>query len=143
MTQVLLVAHGELAPAMKSSVEMIFGEVAFISAVSFYKSEGLDAITTKIQQAIAATDEPVFIFADLFCGTPYNASCSVAMTYPNREIEIISGMSLPLVLEVVTTIQSVNLREMADLVMTFSSETVKRFAIEKIETVESDDDDEL
>ncbi|MDD3016721.1 MAG: mannose/fructose/sorbose PTS transporter subunit IIA [Lactococcus chungangensis] len=138
MTQVLLVAHGELAPAMKNSVEMIFGEVPFFTAISFYKEEGLEAISTKIEQAIITTDEPIFIFADLFCGTPYNASCAVAMKYPNREIEIVSGMSLPLVLEVVTTVQTVCLRDMADLVMTFSNETVKRFSLDAI-----DDDDEL
>lgn len=138
MTQVLLMAHGELAPAMKNSVEMIFGEVPFFTAISFYKEEGLEAISTKIEQAIITTDEPIFIFADLFCGTPYNASCAVAMKYPNREIEIVSGMSLPLVLEVVTTIQTVNLREMTDLVMLFSKDTVKRF---EIEAIDRDDDD--
>ena len=138
MTQVLLVAHGELAPAMKNSVEMIFGEVPFFTAISFYKEEGLEAISTKIEQAIITTDEPIFIFADLFYGTTYNASCAVAMKYPNREIEIVSGMSLPLVLEVVTTVQTVCLRDMADLVMTFSNETVKRFSLDAI-----DDDDEL
>ncbi|GHU35719.1 PTS sorbose transporter subunit IIA [Bacilli bacterium] len=139
MTQVLLVAHGELAPAMKNSVEMIFGEVPFFTAIPFYKEEGLEAISTKIEQAIIAIDEPIFIFADLFCGTPYNASCAVAMKYPNREIEVISGMSLPLVLEVVTTIQTVNLREMTDLVMLFSRDTVKRFEVEAIDL----DDDAL
>lgn len=138
MTQVLLMAHGELAPAMKNSVEMIFGEVPFFTAISFYKEEGLEAISTKIEQAIITTDEPIFIFADLFCGTPYNASCAVVMKYPNREIEIVSGMSLPLVLEVVTTIQTVNLREMTDLVMLFSKDTVKRF---EIEAIDRDDDD--
>lgn len=138
MTQVLLVAHGELASAMKNSVEMIFGEVSFFTAIPFYKEEGLETISTKIEQAITAIDEPIFIFADLFCGTPYNASCAVAMKYPEREIEVISGMSLPLVLEVVTTVQSVCLCEMANLVMTFSSETVKRFNIENI-----DDEEEL
>ena len=138
MTQVLLVAHGELAPAMKNSVEMIFGEVAFFTPIPFYKEEGLEAISSKIEVAVTATDEPIFIFADLFCGTPYNASCAIAMKYPEREIEIVSGMSLPLVLEVVTTVQTVCLRDMADLVMTFSSETVKRFSLESI-----DDEDDL
>lgn len=138
MTQVLLVAHGELALAMKNSVEMIFGEVPFFTAIPFYKEEGLDAVSNRIEQAVKGTDESVFIFADLFCGTPYNAACAVAMKYRDREIEVVSGMSLPLLLEIVTTIQTVNIDEMANLVMVFASETTKRFVIDDIA-----EDDEL
>lgn len=136
MTKVLLVAHGKLAIEMKNSVEMIFGELPQFSAVEFSKHDGLESLSGKIDEQLGKSDEETFIITDLFCGTPYNASCSICMTRPELQIEVISGMSLPMILEVATMIDSNPLSQIIKLVKESAAETVKSFKEQAIKAEE-------
>lgn len=137
MNKVLLIAHGKLAKEMKISAEMIFGELSNVEAISFFKEEGLAAIEKKI---MAAMDEQskYLIVCDLFCGTPYNASCSVALNKSERTIEVVSGMSLPLLLEIATMINSTSLTELVDFLIDASKNVVKKFDKQLVEEEEED-----
>ena len=80
-------------------------------------------------------DASYLILTDLFCGTPYNASCAVAMKNPEREIDVISGMSLPIVLEAASMLGS-SLTEIVNHVTKISCDTVKAFKQHVIEEEE-------
>ncbi|MDH6364910.1 mannose/fructose/sorbose-specific phosphotransferase system IIA component [Enterococcus sp. PF1-24] len=136
MKQVILVAHGKLALEMKNSVEMIFGELPKFSAVEFCKEDGLDSLKEKINQAVTDSTEQVLILADLFCGTPYNASCAICMEDKGKEYEVVSGMSLPLVLEVASMIDNTNIKEIAEILKEVSMQTVRSFKGQEIEEEE-------
>ena len=127
MNKVILVAHGKLAHEMKKSAEMIFGTLPDFESIEFLKEEGLDTIQEK--------DASYLILTDLFCGTPYNASCAVAMKNPEREIDVISGMSLPIVLEAASMLGS-SLTEIVNHVTKISCDTVKAFKQQVIEEEE-------
>lgn len=135
MIETILVAHGRLAQEMKNSAEMIFGQLPNFQAIEFLKEEGLDSVQGKIQAAVANCDGPVLILTDLFCGTPYNAGCSVHMQ-SEREMEVMSGMSLPLVLEAATMCPSAKLSEIVEHLMAIPQDTVKAFSKTMIEEEE-------
>lgn len=137
MSSVVLVAHGKLANEMKNSAEMIFGELSDFQTVEFLKEDGFDSLKEKLQQVLNQTDESVIILADLFGGTPFNASCGLAMEYPQKKIEVISGMSLPLVLETATVYTDREAKAVADYLQEIASDTVRTFVIEE------DDEEEL
>ncbi|MEI5988836.1 PTS sugar transporter subunit IIA [Enterococcus crotali] len=136
MTKVLLVAHGKLAIEMKNSAEMIFGELSQFSAIEFSKQDGLESLSEKIIGQLGKPDEETFIITDLFCGTPYNASCSICMKRAELPIEVISGMSLPMLLEVATMIDANPLSQIIKLVKESAAETVKSFKEQAIEEEE-------
>lgn len=127
MSQVILVAHGRLGKEMKQSAEMIFGELRQFHSIDFYSEEGLDSISEKIINKMKALNEPVLIMTDLFCGTPYNASCAAALKNPQLETAIVSGMSLPLVLEVAAMINQQSIQEIASILPEIVGQTVKCF----------------
>lgn len=127
MMKIILVAHGKLADEMKNSTEMIYGNIPQCSSVNFYNNEGFDSIQNKLKNIIKHSKEPILIMTDLFCGTPYNASCAISIEMSNRDIEIISGMSLPLVLEAVS-MSSNGLTEDVNHLVNLSSDTVKVFS---------------
>ncbi|MGO3609247.1 PTS sugar transporter subunit IIA [Enterococcus devriesei] len=126
MNKVILVAHGKLAHEMKNSAEMIFGALPDFESVEFLKEEGLDTIQEKVIGAMKE-DASYLVLTDLFCGTPYNASCAVAMKNPEREIGIVSGMSLPIVLEVASMLQGSRLEDIVNHVTSIPCDTVKAF----------------
>ena len=126
MNKVILVAHGKLAHEMKNFAEMIFGALPDFESVEFLKEEGLDTIQEKVIGAMKE-DGSYLVLTDLFCGTPYNASCAVAMKNPEREIGIVSGMSLPIVLEVASMLQGSRLEDIVNHVTSIPCDTVKAF----------------
>lgn len=135
MKQIILVAHGNLGQEMKNSGEMIFGELSNFHPISFLKEEGLDSLSDKIFQQVTAAEETL-ILTDLFCGTPYNASCSVAMQHPDKTIEVLSGMSLPLILEAATMLQQQTVSDVANELKRMACEVVRSFKDQVIEEEE-------
>lgn len=131
MNKVILVAHGKLAQEMKNSSEMIFGSLPDFESLTFLKEEGLDTIQEKILASMKDENASYLILTDLFCGTPYNASCAVAMTNSDREIKVVSGMSLPIVLEVASMLDK-NLQTIVNHITSVSSDIVKVFNKQEI-----------
>ena len=135
MNKVILVAHGKLAHEMKNSAEMIFGALPDFESVEFLKEESLDTIQEKISAAMCEEKASYLVLTDLFCGTPYNASCAVAMKNPSREIEVVSGMSLPIVLEVASMLGK-SLQDIVNHATSIPCDTVKAFKQQVIEEEE-------
>lgn len=127
MKQIILVAHGNLGQEMKNSGEMIFGELPNFCPISFLKEEGLDSLTEKITWQVKKADETL-ILTDLFCGTPYNAGCSAAMKETDKTIEVLSGMSLPLILEAATNLEHKSVTEVAAELKAIACDVVKSFS---------------
>ncbi len=137
MTNLILVAHGRLAPETKASLEMIYGACPQALCVTFLPSEGFDTVRDKIADILPREGETLII-ADLFGGTPFNAACAVAMGEHAHAVEVISGMSLPLLLEAAALSQDTGAADMATQLTAASACIVRRFAPEAVA-----DDDEL
>lgn len=133
MTKIILVAHDELANAMKSSAEMIFGELPDFYPIAFTKEDGFDSLKSKIEQQIFQMEESVVILTDLFGGTPFNASSGIVLENEGRQIEVVSGMSLPLVLETAAMYKQNEPKVIVDYLQDICKETVKPFINEETE----------
>lgn len=136
MNHIILIGHGKLAYAMKNSAEMIFGKLNNFTAIDFLEGEGLDSLEIKIEDVIKKNSLPVLILADLFSGTPFNAACAVAMNNENRTIEILSGLSLPLVLEAASMNDSLGTNEISAHLVSISNDIVKPFSLDAIKDEE-------
>lgn len=101
MKGILLISHGDMAPGMKNSLTMFFGEdIKQFATLSLKAGMGADEFGQLLREKLEKVDsgDGVIIFADMFGGTP----CNQALQVVNDKIDLIVGMNLPVVMEVLS-----------------------------------------
>jgi PTS system mannose-specific IIA component len=109
MTGILVVTHSTLGEALIEAAELIMGsQIENLGSVSIDIREPAEALIKKIKTGIKKVnkDKGVIIFTDMFGGTPSNLSYSFLK---EGEIEVISGVNLPIL------IKAISIREKQDL----------------------------
>ncbi|MDU5336524.1 PTS sugar transporter subunit IIA [Enterococcus sp.] len=102
MSNVLVMTHGEFAAGIKKSAEMIIGEQDNFETLVFTPEMSLDALVIALKEKLHRfdNDHPTLVLVDLFGGSPSNA---VALLLAEGfDIQAISGVNLPLLLEVLS-----------------------------------------
>jgi PTS system mannose-specific IIA component len=105
----VLLAHGRLGYEFLNVLQSIVGPVDNIQAISFEAKKDLEAQTLEIEQLIKSVDtgSGVILVTDLFGGTPSNLAISFLSL---QNVEVIAGMSLPMLLKLVSCRQ-MNLKD--------------------------------
>ncbi|MBQ7454275.1 MAG: PTS sugar transporter subunit IIA, partial [Selenomonadaceae bacterium] len=95
MFGIIVGTHGQFAPGIVQSCEMIFGKRDNLKAVTLMPGEGPDDVVAKYEQAIKELGNPdrVLFFNDLLGGSPYNAACRLVAG--NENYGIVAGVNLP------------------------------------------------
>lgn len=97
MRDIILVSHGDMAQGVKHSLEMITGKQQSVHVVSL-KDDGDDKqFTNDLTNIMKPLTGKKIIIADLLGGTPCNVSLKQYLE--DDDVDIIAGMSLPLVME--------------------------------------------
>jgi len=101
MVGIVLVSHGEFAKALLASAEMIIGDLAQIASVVFSPGMTPEALREVLTEAIEKVDngQGILLLADLFGGTPARVISEEVML--RQEMCAVSGMNLPMLLEVI------------------------------------------
>jgi PTS system mannose-specific IIA component len=104
---IVVVSHGTMAEGMIDAARMIVGPMENVAAVSLKESDAVEDLMDRIESTVDQLDNGngVLILVDAFGASPFNASARIAMTRKN--IEVITGMNLPMLLEL--AIQSTDL----------------------------------
>jgi len=101
MLGIVLVSHGNMAEGMIDSAKMLFGEAGLtqVRSVSLFPDDSPEALDVKITEALEEVDtgEGVIILVDLLGGTP----CNRAAYKCSENVQVITGMNLPLFLELI------------------------------------------
>lgn len=123
----ILAGHGNIAVEMKNSIEMIAGKYPNVRAITFQFGDGIETLKDKYLKIInQATEQPFIIITDIFSGSPYNAAAMLAMQSEN--IEVISGLSLPLCLALLhLDYSSISLEETFEQLNDMKSDFIKSF----------------
>lgn len=97
----VLLAHGRLGYEFVNVLKSILGPVENIQAISFEAEKDLETQTLEIERLIKSTDTGagVVLVTDLFGGTPSNLAISFLSL---QNVEVIAGMSLPMLLKLVS-----------------------------------------
>lgn len=137
MTNMILLAHGKLASEMKNSAEMICGKLSNYYPIEFLIGEGLETVIHKIADTMDSIEgNSTLIMTDIFAGTPFNAGCSYILSHKDKDIEVISGMSLPLVIEAATMCEESDASTIVDHLLEISCDTVRKFDAAQIDNEE-------
>jgi len=106
---VVVVTHGQLATELVNSAEMIVGDLPQFAAVSIgwhddveHAKEEIGRAIARVQASAGGTEEDlagVLVLTDMFGGTPAN----LAVTFVSPQVEIITGVNLPMLIKLART----------------------------------------
>ena len=112
----IIVSHGRLAEELLNALTIILGEAPNIEAISIGWYDDVEDSKKRISQCLKRVDQKngVVIFTDMFGGTPSNLSFSFLR---DNQVEIITGINLPMLIKFVSLQRSNNLKDMAKKVV--------------------------
>ena len=112
----VIVSHGKLAEEILKALTIIIGEAVNIEAISIGWYDDVEESKKKINQSLKSVDQKngVVIFTDMFGGTASNLSFSFLK---NDQVEIITGVNLPMLIKFVSLQRSNNLKEVVKKVV--------------------------
>lgn len=139
MTAIIIGTHGKFSQEILRSSEMIFGEQENVSAVTFEPGEGPDDLVKKYKKELEQLDlkKGVLFLVDLFGGSPFNAASRIVSE--NENMDIVTGINLPMLLEVYGVRDSSNFQELVDTAKNAAKDGIKSLK----EVLVQQEDDEL
>jgi PTS system mannose-specific IIA component len=113
---IFVVSHGALAEGMVNAMEMITGPQEKVIPLGLQESEAPENLIDKLKEAMIVNDDGdgVLILTDLYGASPFNSSSRLYMESKNK-IEILTGVNLPMLVEIVMS------REGSDLATLFNN----------------------
>ncbi|GHJ41908.1 PTS N-acetylgalactosamine transporter subunit IIA [Streptomyces sp. TS71-3] len=125
MSLVLVVCHGDLAPALVDTARMIVGDAGRVTPVRFTPGMGPDELTEAVEATLRSeADGPVppLILTDLVGGTP--ARIAATMTAAGRA-ETVAGVNLSMLVEVLLADAAQPAAELAAIAVRAGSDGVQ------------------
>ena len=115
MVGILVVSHGRLAEALISSVQFLAGNLKRVKGISIWPRDRKEEVKDRIQKGIGEVDDGdgVVILTDVLGGTPTNLTLSVS---ENKQVEVVTGVNLPMLLTLSSYRKEKSLREIGRLV---------------------------
>lgn len=108
----VIVSHGQVANELLAATEAVVGDLSNITAVSIGWHDDVEMAKGEIERAIkkVSAGVGVLLLTDMFGGTPTNIS---AMFLKDNEVEIVTGVNLPMVIKLATNSNEISLSDLA------------------------------
>ncbi len=108
----VIVSHGQVANELVAAAETVVGAQSHITAVSIGWHDDVEMAQDAIKRAVKQVSQGsgVLILTDMFGGTPTNIA---AMFIKENEVEIVTGVNLPMVIKLASQNKETTLNEMA------------------------------
>lgn len=102
MISLLVISHGGLAEGLLDAMQMITGPQEKVLALGLQESEAPEDLIERIREAVETLDDGdgVLIMVDLYGATPFNSSSRLFLE-SQKKIEVITGVNLPMLVEIV------------------------------------------
>lgn len=107
MANLLLLSHSQLSESIYETVKLIMGKPSdAVSYITLPYGQDLQAYQAEIEAHVEKSkEEGILILTDLFGGSPFMISVKTFDKYHDTvPIEIITGMNLPMVVELVNAV---------------------------------------
>ena len=124
----VIVSHGQVANELVAAAEAVVGDLSHITAVSIGWHDDVEMAKDEIQRAITnvSSGNGVLLLTDMFGGTPTNIA---AMFLKENEVEIVTGVNLPMVIKLASVTKEMTLHELAKEVEDQGKEAICRAGI--------------
>jgi len=110
MIGIVLVTHGRLAEEFRAALVHVVGPQEQCEAICIGPDDDMEERRNDIIAAIERADsnQGVVILSDMFGGTPSNLAISIMQ---NRNVEVIAGVNLPMLVKLARVRSEMNLRD--------------------------------
>ena len=119
----VIVSHGRVANELVAAAETVIGDLNHITAVSIGWNDDVETAKEEIARAIKKVSggAGVLLLTDMFGGTPTNIA---SMFLSEGEVEVVTGVNLPMVIKLAGLKAGVPLPEVARLVRNQGREAI-------------------
>ena len=123
MIHIIMVSHGEYAKAMLESSQLIVGEQENITVFGFNLGDSTDQLRESIENEVERVQKngDVLVLTDMFSGSPFNVASSLMQKFSFQHI---TGINLPLLLEILTSRGDVGIEELCKNVIEQGKDTI-------------------
>ena len=126
MIGILVVTHSSLAYEFVKAAEMIIGPAEQVQAVSIDRSVGIETVQHHMREVlddVGRDGDGIIILTDMFGGTPTNVSAEFLQA---GQVEIITGVNLPMLLKSISARVGKTVAELAVLLKDYGQKAVMR-----------------
>jgi PTS system mannose-specific IIA component len=111
----VIVTHGHLASEFIAAAEMIVGPMPHVTPASIDWHDDIDVARAELERAIARVSQGqgVLLLTDMFGGAPTDIA---SMFLDNENIEVVTGVNLPMILKLAEQSNNESLSEVASRV---------------------------
>src|SRR4051812_50123949 len=94
----VIITHGHLASEFIAAAEMIVGQIPHVTPASIDWHDDIDVARGELQRAIGRVSQGrgVLLLTDMFGGAPTDIA---SMFLDSSEIEVVTGVNLPMILK--------------------------------------------
>lgn len=142
MKYIFLVSHGTMAPGLHNALKMLAGEEhEDILSTSLENGMSSSTYAENVRKCIAGItkEDEIILFADLVGGSPLTTAANVIADQGliDRTV-MIGGMNLPLTLSAVLMKDTMETKDLVDMLLVEAREEMKEFKI-----VNEENEDEI
>ena len=127
MVGIVIVTHGAMAEGILDAAAMIVGDLEGVEAIALEEMDAVEDLMDRISTAVDEVDNGngALVLVDLFGASPFNASARLLGEDQERNLEVITGVNLPMVLEVAMQRGSENLDALIEIAEEAATSGVK------------------
>jgi len=123
--KVIIATHGTLAEGFRNTIELIAGPQDEIIDMCFYNGENnyedeIDRYFTELEN-----DSQLIICTDMQYGSVNQLFMKKIIEHPTKNIQLLSGVNLPLLLEIVMTPNIVGAEKMTEMIKKAANQIVQ------------------
>ena len=126
LRKIILATHGHFCEAIKESCELIMGKQENLETLAVVAGMGSDDMyhffSSQIKDSLDKDGELPLIFVDVYGGSPYNQAIR---TLRNYDVSIITGLNLPMLLEVLVMRNELSYKELTQLAEDMGQKGIK------------------
>jgi mannose/fructose-specific phosphotransferase system component IIA len=130
MVNILLLGHGNYAKGVWETAQMIAGPQDNVKYLTIAYDDDLDQYKNKIEKEILNSGEDgILILTDLLGGSPFMISSRLYGKYKDQlPVEIVTGLNLPMLLQLITGDTAKSLAELKKDAVEFGRKGVIDFS---------------
>jgi len=126
MIGLVIATHARLGEELVAAARMIIGPSDRVRAVSINPGDGVEQVRSTLVEAMTAVNpdgDGVVVMTDMFGGTPSNISLAFL---DSGQVEVLTGVNLPMVLKFFNTQDHLGLVELAALLKSYGQQGINQ-----------------
>ena len=139
---IVLLSHGPLAEALLESARLIAGDIENAAYLCLEEGDNPQDFKKEIEKLLNSFTQRKLVMVDLLGGTPCNSFVSVVNSLKS-EVLAVSGMNLPMLLEVVGSRKSMTDTELSNCTQETGKESIcninERFSLYRMRQEDKND----